>query len=62
MIEEPPGPPQSLQAPVPRECGWFGSSTELREGLEVLELGDMGSGPPAASGPAPQAAPGREAA
>ena len=25
--------------PLPsRECGWFGSSLELREGLEVMEL------------------------
>lgn len=39
MIEEPPGPPLPLQGPAPRECGWFGSSTELREGLEVMELG-----------------------
>lgn len=23
----------------PSECGWFGSSLELREGLEVMELG-----------------------
>ncbi|MBB2483783.1 hypothetical protein H5407_00935 [Mitsuaria sp. WAJ17] len=30
---EPPGPPGA------RECGWFGSSLELLEGLEVMELG-----------------------
>lgn len=30
---EAPGPP------APQECGWFGSSHELREGLEVMELG-----------------------
>lgn len=51
MIEEPPGPPLPLQAHAPRECGWFVSSTELREGLEVRDLGDLGSGLPAASWP-----------
>lgn len=30
---EPPGPP------APQECGWFGSSHELQQGLEVMELG-----------------------
>lgn len=41
MVEEPLEPlepPPPLQAPAPQECGWFGSSLELREGLEVMEL------------------------
>lgn len=35
MIEGAPEPPA---APALQECGWFGSSHELREGLEVMEL------------------------
>lgn len=61
-IEDPPEPPLPLQAPAPRECGWFKSSTELREGLEVRDLGDLGIGLPAASWPDSQVPPGREAA
>lgn len=33
------GTPELPGPPGARECGWFGSSHELREGLEVMELG-----------------------
>ncbi len=62
MNEAPPGPTLPLQAPAPRECGWFGSSMELREGLEVQDLGDLGTALPAAGWPDIQQPPGHDAA
>lgn len=40
MQQTPPDDTADATEPLPStECGWFGSSLELREGLEVMELG-----------------------
>lgn len=61
MIEEPPGPPPPLQSPAGGSAAGSGPE-QICGGLEVQKLGALGNGLRAASGPAPQAQPGREAA